>query len=120
CSPPAPPTRTARRPVRPPSPPAPSWCCCSRSSPDGCGCGTTSGRGCGPASSRRHPARRPPMPEPVLVARGATKAYADLVALAPLDLTVRAGELVALVGHNGSGKSTFLRLAAGLLELTDG
>ena len=60
------------------------------------------------------------MPEPVLVARQATKAYADLVALAPLDLTVPAGQLVALVGHNGSGKSTFLRLAAGLLELTDG
>ncbi|MBK5223786.1 MAG: ABC transporter ATP-binding protein [Acidimicrobiia bacterium] len=59
-------------------------------------------------------------PPPVLVAEGASKAYADLVALAPLDLTVEAGETVALVGHNGSGKSTFLRLAAGLLDLTDG
>jgi ABC-2 type transport system ATP-binding protein len=58
--------------------------------------------------------------EPVLVAEGAEKAYADLVALAPLDLTVKAGEIVALVGHNGSGKSTFMRLAAGLLELTNG
>jgi ABC-type multidrug transport system ATPase subunit len=28
--------------------------------------------------------------------------------------------MVALIGHNGSGKSTFLRLAAGLLELSDG
>ena len=60
------------------------------------------------------------MPEPMLVARGATKAYADLVALAPLDLTVPTGQAVALIGHNGSGKSTFLRLAAGLLDLTDG
>jgi ABC-type multidrug transport system ATPase subunit len=58
--------------------------------------------------------------EPMLVAEGAEKAYADLVALAPLDLTVRAGEVVALVGHNGSGKSTLMRLAAGLLELTAG
>lgn len=61
-----------------------------------------------------------PTPEPLLVADEATKAYADLVALAPLSLAVPAGEMVALVGHNGSGKSTFLRLAAGLLELTAG
>jgi ABC-2 type transport system ATP-binding protein len=63
------------------------------------------------------------MPEegaPLLVATGAEKAYADLVALAPFDLSVHAGEVVALVGHNGSGKSTFLRLASGLLELTSG
>jgi ABC-type multidrug transport system ATPase subunit len=56
----------------------------------------------------------------VLVADGASKAYADLVALAPLTLEVAAGQSVALVGHNGSGKSTFLRLAAGLLELSEG
>lgn len=58
--------------------------------------------------------------KPILVAAEATKAYADLVALAPLSLTVPAGQTVALVGHNGSGKSTFLRLAAGLLEMTGG
>jgi ABC-type multidrug transport system ATPase subunit len=58
--------------------------------------------------------------EPLLVVKGATKAYGDLVALEPLDLTVDAGERIALVGHNGSGKSTLLRLIAGLLELTDG
>lgn len=56
----------------------------------------------------------------VLEAEGASKAYADLVALEPLTLRVPEGQAVALVGHNGSGKSTFLRLAAGLLELTDG
>lgn len=59
-------------------------------------------------------------PPPVLEAEGASKAYADLVALEPLTLQVPAGQSVALVGHNGSGKSTFLRLAAGLLELTEG
>jgi ABC-type multidrug transport system ATPase subunit len=58
--------------------------------------------------------------EPILVAKGATKSYADLVALSPLDLTIRRGQMVALIGHNGSGKSTFLRLATGLLELSDG
>jgi len=60
------------------------------------------------------------MPDEMLVTKGVTKSYGDLVALAPLDLTIDRGEVVALVGHNGSGKSTFLRLAAGTLELTDG
>jgi ABC-type multidrug transport system ATPase subunit len=62
----------------------------------------------------------PPATTGVLVAWRAAKSYADLIALAPLDLAVAPGERVALVGHNGSGKSTFLRLAAGLLELTSG
>lgn len=60
------------------------------------------------------------MPDLDVVATGLSKAYGDLVALHPLDLTVKAGARVALVGHNGSGKSTFLRLAAGLLDPTDG
>jgi ABC-2 type transport system ATP-binding protein len=55
-----------------------------------------------------------------LEADGLSKEYDDLVALQPLDLRCSGGELVALVGHNGSGKSTFLRLAAGLLEPSDG
>jgi ABC-type multidrug transport system ATPase subunit len=33
---------------------------------------------------------------------------------------VAAGERVVLVGHNGSGKSTFLRMVAGLLDTTEG
>jgi ABC-2 type transport system ATP-binding protein len=60
------------------------------------------------------------MARSILVAKGASKAYADLVALEPLDLSVPKGQMVALIGHNGSGKSTFLRLAAGLLDLSDG
>ena len=49
-----------------------------------------------------------------------TKTYGTHAALEPLDLTVEPGELVMLVGPNGSGKTTFLRMAAGLLEPTDG
>ena len=48
------------------------------------------------------------------------KDYGDLVALHPLDLVLIAGQAVALVGHNGSGKSTFLKLVAGLLDPTSG
>jgi len=57
---------------------------------------------------------------PALQATGLTKTYDDLVALHPLDITVAAGASVALIGHNGSGKSTFLRMAAGLLDPSDG
>ncbi len=58
---------------------------------------------------------------PVVVAlRGLRKTYGELVALDHLDLEVGRGECVALIGHNGSGKTTTLRLAAGLLEPTDG
>lgn len=61
------------------------------------------------------------MPEPpALRTEGLTKAYGDLIALEPLDLTVPAGQLVAVVGHNGSGKTTLLRMISGLLEPTEG
>jgi len=55
-----------------------------------------------------------------LAAHDLTKAYDEIAALDALDLSVQPGELVALVGSNGAGKSTFLRLAAGLLEPSDG
>jgi ABC-2 type transport system ATP-binding protein len=46
--------------------------------------------------------------------------YGRLVALAGLSLTVGPGECVALIGANGSGKSTAVRAIAGLLEPTRG
>jgi ABC-type multidrug transport system ATPase subunit len=62
-----------------------------------------------------------PMTNPtVLQAVGLAKDYGEGFGLSPLDLEVTGGELVLLVGHNGSGKSTFLGLAAGLLEATEG
>lgn len=64
--------------------------------------------------------KRPTTASSVLTAVQLTKRYDDVTALGPVDLDVRAGELVALVGHNGSGKSTLLRLAAGLLDPTEG
>ena len=42
------------------------------------------------------------------------------VALRDIDLSVRKGEFVALIGHSGCGKSTLLNLIAGLTEPTTG
>ena len=60
-----------------------------------------------------------------LSVRGLTKSYGardedERPALSPLTLDVPAGQLVALVGHNGSGKTTFMRMVAGLLDPTGG
>lgn len=46
--------------------------------------------------------------------------YDRLVALHDVNFTMEAGESVALVGLNGSGKSTFLKVLAGVLEPTRG
>ena len=51
---------------------------------------------------------------------GASVRYGDVVALDRTSLSFDAGRSVALVGANGSGKSTMLLLLAGLLAPTDG
>jgi ABC-type multidrug transport system ATPase subunit len=56
----------------------------------------------------------------VLRTRKLSKSYGETLALAPLDVEVRDGELVVLVGHNGAGKSTLTNMVAGLLEPTGG
>ena len=65
------------------------------------------------------------MDAPLLEVLGCRQAYhkdasADLVVLEDVNLTLREGEIVALLGRSGSGKSTLLRIVSGLLEPTGG
>ena len=44
----------------------------------------------------------------------------EFIALERIDLAIRKGEFVSLIGHSGCGKSTLLNLVAGLLQPTEG
>ena len=51
---------------------------------------------------------------------GITKKYEDIPALQGISLTIQEGAVFGLVGTNGAGKSTFLRILAGILKQDDG
>ncbi|HEX5048483.1 MAG TPA: nitrate ABC transporter ATP-binding protein [Gammaproteobacteria bacterium] len=57
---------------------------------------------------------------PLLELRGVRKSFGADEVLGGIDLTIREGELVAIVGFSGSGKSTLISLLAGLAEPTAG
>ncbi|MCI5166892.1 MAG: ABC transporter ATP-binding protein [Candidatus Electrothrix sp. GM3_4] len=52
----------------------------------------------------------------ILELKGVGKAYKDVQALKATDLSIKAGEVFALIGETGSGKSTLSMIAAGLLQ----
>ena len=57
---------------------------------------------------------------PPLEVRGLVKRYGELVAVAGVDLTVRAGDVYGYLGPNGAGKTTSLRMMLGLIRPTEG
>jgi heme exporter protein A len=57
---------------------------------------------------------------PGLALHGIRKRYASVTALHGIDLTLAAGESLAILGPNGAGKSTLLRVMAGLAHPTEG
>jgi branched-chain amino acid transport system ATP-binding protein len=56
----------------------------------------------------------------VLAVQGVAVSYGKIRALARVSLTVRQGEVVALLGSNGAGKTTLLRTIAGVLHPDEG
>src|SRR5687768_2268149 len=59
-------------------------------------------------------------PTPTLLAEDVAAGYADRTILRGLDLAVRPGEIYALLGANGAGKSTALSLFLGFLRPRSG
>ena len=58
--------------------------------------------------------------EAILHYRAMSKRYGDLVAVDRLTLEVRRGEMFGLIGPDGAGKTTALRVALGLLAADGG
>lgn len=55
------------------------------------------------------------MAEPLIELKGVSKAFGDNVVLDNVDLTLHRGEALGIIGPSGTGKSTILRIIAGLL-----
>ena len=62
----------------------------------------------------------PAGPSQQLVVSGVGKSFGHTQVLREVNLTVRAGEVVALTGENGAGKTTLLRICAGVLRADAG
>jgi len=56
----------------------------------------------------------------IIEARDLTRKFGDLTAVDGLNLSVAAGEIFGLVGPDGAGKTTTLRMLCGLLDPTEG
>ena len=71
-------------------------------------------------STRTQPRTSVPTVPPVLVIEALAKDYDGRRVLGPLTFSVAPGEVLAMLGHNGSGKSTTLAVVAGVLDPSEG
>ena len=58
--------------------------------------------------------------DPVIETQDLTRRFGSLLAVEGLDLAIHPGEIFGIVGPDGAGKTTSLRLLAGLLKITRG
>jgi ABC-2 type transport system ATP-binding protein len=58
--------------------------------------------------------------EPIIQTRGLTRRFGTLTAVDNLDLAIAPGEIFGLVGPDGAGKTTTLRMLCGLMDPTAG
>ena len=59
-------------------------------------------------------------PQVMIEVEGLTKLYGDFVAITNLNFTVKKGEIVGLLGPNGSGKTTTMRILTGYMPPSEG
>ncbi|HBR86444.1 MAG TPA: hypothetical protein DEA65_01190, partial [Candidatus Marinimicrobia bacterium] len=59
-------------------------------------------------------------PQNMASCRNVTKHYGNIEVFNEMDLNIERGQKIGLVGHNGAGKSTFLKLLAGVENVTKG
>jgi len=57
---------------------------------------------------------------PLLELEGISKYYGNIIALTGVTTSVNAGEVTCVLGDNGAGKSTFIKILAGVHEPTEG
>ena len=60
------------------------------------------------------------MPTPILALRGVNKSFGPIDVLHDINLDLHAGEVLCLLGDNGAGKSTVIRLLSGVHKPTTG
>ncbi|RUW81395.1 ATP-binding cassette domain-containing protein [Mesorhizobium sp. M2A.F.Ca.ET.067.02.1.1] len=72
------------------------------------------------ANSASAPEHADDLASPVLSVQGATKRFGSVLALSAIDISVRRGEILCLLGDNGAGKSTLIKCISGVHRLDSG